>query len=228
MDFLLPNYTCIGCSSEINVSQRPNLCDECLSEIKYAKPSKISGKALLGKKTITEERGEEKVYIDNVFCPFIYKSPVLNIVMSLKYANEGLAAKVLAPYMLKTLDETRYDLIVPVPLSKKRRSERGYNQATILGKEISKHLSVELSEDILLKVKETIPQIDMTAIQRKENQKDAFILVNKQKIKGKRILVVDDVLTTGATLNECAKTLVKSGAKSVNVLVAALAGYQQQ
>ncbi len=113
------------------------------------------------------------------------------------------------------------DLIIPVPLHFLRILSRKYNQSAILAKEIAKITRIDVAFDCLKKTKKTRPQVMCTGNERKKNVRGAFSVDNAQKIKGKRILLIDDVYTTGSTLNECAKVLIEAGAKSVDALTVA-------
>jgi ComF family protein len=128
------------------------------------------------------------------------------------------------------------DLVVPIPLHKRRLRWRGFNQSELLANYISENLTpgmeIPVLNDILIRKKHTTPQMQVKKYsERKENIKDAFEIYpvksaggsaeKFKRIKNKNILLVDDVATTGATLNECAKTLKQSGAKKVFALVLA-------
>ena len=104
-------------------------------------------------------------------------------------------------------------LIIPVPLEKRRMKWRGFNQAEEIGKELAEFLKIPLISDCLIKTRETISQVELPEDARKENVKGAFSV--KNRILGKKILLVDDVYTTGATMTECARILRESGAKEI-------------
>lgn len=106
-------------------------------------------------------------------------------------------------------------VLIPVPLDKRKLKNRGYNQAEELAKELSKVMEVPLISNNLVKTIKTFPQIKLSAKEREENLKNAFSTKNLGQIQGKKIFLVDDVYTTGATMEECAKTLKESGAKSI-------------
>ncbi len=105
--------------------------------------------------------------------------------------------------------------IVPIPLSKKRLKERGFNQSEEIAKELSKFLEIPMASNVLLKIKETLPQVELSKNGREENIKGVFVVRIKDPIKEKNILLVDDVLTTGSTLAEAARCLKDAGAKHV-------------
>ena len=104
-------------------------------------------------------------------------------------------------------------IVVPVPLSKKREKWRGFNQAEEISKEIARFFNLKLEKNLLIRKKETQPQVDLTKEKRKENLKNAF--KTTRKIEKEKILLVDDVYTSGATLQEAAKTLKEKGAQTI-------------
>jgi len=113
------------------------------------------------------------------------------------------------------------DLIIPVPLHKKRRRRRGYNQSEIIAKHLSKVYCLPMSSQILIKTKNTVPQMKLSKKLRIKNLTDSFSSKNIHILKNKNIMLVDDVITTGTTLNTCAKKLIKAGAKKVFVFTLA-------
>lgn len=119
--------------------------------------------------------------------------------------------------------EFRADQIVPVPLHKKRLRQRGFNQAVLLGEIFSKRWGVPLQRNNLQRSRWTEPQVNLTAAARAENVNGAFSLAEPEKIVGKRILLVDDVYTTGSTVKECSRVLRHAGAAEVAVLTVARA-----
>jgi ComF family protein len=114
------------------------------------------------------------------------------------------------------------DGVVPVPLTLRRLRERGFNQSLLIARIIAKEIRAPLLMDILIKKKETPPQIGLTARERLLNLRNAFAV--KGSVKGMRLLLVDDVMTTGATVTECSKQLMRSGAEEVIVMTLARAG----
>ena len=111
--------------------------------------------------------------------------------------------------------------MVPIPLTKKKLKQRGFNQSEEIVKELSESLKIFFLDDCILKIKETSPQIELSGKAREENIKGAFLVKNNEKIKNKKILLVDDVYTTGSTMEEVSKVLKESGAKEVWGLVVA-------
>ncbi len=106
-------------------------------------------------------------------------------------------------------------ILVPIPLYKSKMKQRGFNQAEEIGKILSRSLKIPLITDALIKTRQSSTQANLSKEQREENVKGVFLVKNKQKIKDKKVLLVDDIYTTGATMEEAAKVLKKAKAKEV-------------
>lgn len=115
------------------------------------------------------------------------------------------------------------DVIIPVPLHRRRLRYRGFNQALLLSHELTTHFSVPLSFDNLMRVRYTVPQVELSAADRRMNVEGAFRLSRPEHITGKAVLLVDDVFTTGATINECAAVCMQADAARVTALTLARA-----
>ena len=204
IDSLFPNFTCLACGDEINVSGSRHVCDSCFSQFKAAKPRKVplppAGVA---------------------YSAFFYSGPVPKLVLGLKYSNDGVVAQAFAPHMAAILEES-YDLIIPVPLSKRRGRQRGYNQAALLAGELSRLMAVPAYEG-MERTKDTAQQYVLDPAQRAANVAGAFAVKAGFCVEGKRVLLVDDILTTGATAIECAKILTETGAAAVEIITFARA-----
>jgi len=230
IDLLLPPV-CYICKRRLK-SEENIICNDCYSRIRLLSPPYC-------------ERCERPLptpdikvcdtcIIERHPCSYIrgispYDGITEHLIILLKYNGKRGTAKILGRLMTQAiLKEEIYrncEVIVPVPLHPTRKRERGYNQAELLGKELSVELNIPLVSDALIRVRATPSQTKLPSEERATNVKDAFV-VNKQKIKlikDKTILLVDDVLTTGATLNECARTLLKGDIKEVLGIVSAIA-----
>lgn len=117
----------------------------------------------------------------------------------------------------------KYDIILIVPISKQRKKERGYNQSELIAKEISKIISVKIAKNKIIKIKNIQPQSTLNKQQRAENIKQAYKLKNVENIKNKKILIFDDIYTTGSTVNECARILNEAGINRKNIGVLTIA-----
>ena len=200
LDALFPNFTCVACGAEIQSSPNAYLCEKCAESLPF-------------------NMDEDATH----FAPFLYEEPIRSVILSLKYSDNGFAARAVAPYMaavyLKRIKKKSPHVIIPVPLCKSRLHERGYNQSELLAKEIADYLALPIMNDVLIRIKKTTPQKNMTPTERMENMKGAFAVVGD--VRGKHILLIDDVYTTGATTGECAKMLKTAGAKTIAILTVA-------
>jgi len=148
----------------------------------------------------------------------IYSGALAEAIHRMKFYGLKRLAQPLGRLLLE-LEIPRYDGILPVPLSKNGLRARGFNQTLLISRFLSKQLNIPLHMDLLIKTKDTLPQIGLNAKERLKNLKGAFGA--NGKINGNRFLLFDDVMTTGATARECSKTLIRAGAKDVIVITLA-------
>lgn len=150
----------------------------------------------------------------------IYDGTLKKAINLFKYYGIKRLSKPLSEFMFK-MKIPAVDVVVPVPLSKKKLKQREFNHAALLAKYISIYLGTRVTLDCLVKVKETMPQVGLSAKERGKNVRNAFLAKNNEFIKGKNILLVDDVLTTGATIRECSKSLKSAGAGEIYAITLA-------
>lgn len=145
-----------------------------------------------------------------------YKGPLKEAIHSLKYQNNLALGFILSEMLEEKLRNENWiiDIIVPVPLSRGRQRERGYNQAALLAHPLAKRMGLQYDSGSLTRKKYTESQVHLTAEERSCNMADAFS-IKSNFFKGKNILIIDDVITTGSTINECARTIQEGGAKEV-------------
>ncbi|MBQ9832933.1 MAG: ComF family protein [Clostridia bacterium] len=155
--------------------------------------------------------------ISKLRCGLLYDENVKKAVWRFKYEGKAYIAYCLATFMTIG-DDWQIDCVVPVPLHKKREKKRGYNQSMYLAERICEKYELPLNTNLLTRVKDTTTQTDMTREERLANIKDAFRTT--ANVKGANILLIDDVVTTGSTLEECVKTLKRAGANEVYALTA--------
>lgn len=151
----------------------------------------------------------------------IYSDALAEAINLMKFSGLRRLANPMGKLFLN-LEMPECDGIIPVPLSKSALRERGFNQSLLMAKVISKKLKTPLYMDMLLKRKDTLPQVGLNAKERRKNLRGAFKASGK--INKLRLLLLDDVMTTGATARECSKTLMRAGAKEVIVITLARAG----
>ncbi len=182
---------CVFCNKIID--REKVCCDECNRKAKDYKPI--------------------KTIINNTFCvsAFPYCGVFKNAILNLKIRGKIQNADVLSLYMIKAIREyynnDKFDYVTAVPLSKKQRNQRGFNQSEIIARKIAENLSVPYKE-CLVKIKDNKPQHSLNRELRKLNVKGVYKIEN-ENIVNLKILLVDDIVTTGCTLKECSKILTK-------------------
>lgn len=215
---LLYPKRCVGC-------KKPGryICDNCFAKISFLE-YQLCGVCQKGSiDGLTHPKCKTSYAIDGIIPAISYKGIVKKLLYQFKYKPflsdlkvplsklfyEGLIQQ---EAFVKFIQNNNL-LIIAVPLHVLRERKRGYNQSELLGKELSVKFNLSYVSDLLLRIKQTKPQFELTKEQRKENMKGAFALNTKfkGKIKGKHILLIDDITTTGATLRECAKVLKQGG-----------------
>ena len=209
----------------------PGLCPECAKDIQWVGPpfcprcnrpfnpgtdSHWCSDCLRG-----------KPFFDQARAVVLYQGNMAKAIQRFKYHGDITLANSLGWFWnIADLTDLSFELIVPVPLHHQRLRERGFNQALVLGKILSKKMGKKISVRALRRIRHTIPQVQLDHSERERNVRGAFEVKDQREVKDKTLLLIDDVFTTGATVNECAKVLKKSGAKSVFVLTLARVGVE--
>lgn len=155
-----------------------------------------------------------------------FEGPIRNALHRLKYKKDMALGEVLARHLVSLMRglDWKIDLVVPVPLGVARLTERGYNQASLLAKPLALALAIPYRPKAVIKKRNTPSQVGLSMAQRKYNVKDAFFGVDKI-VSDERVLLVDDVCTSGATIESCTQALLESGAKDVYALTLARARF---
>ena len=209
LNLIFPNVC--GFCNKIDKSSLCINCDELLSKYKlnYIKNFKI----------------DKTKYFDFCFCALKYDGIVRNKMIAYKFGEKAYLYKTFSKIIINNKKIYRfiklYDIIMPVPMFKGKQSVRGYNQSLLVAKEISKELGVKLEKNNLIKIKDTKVQSTLNKEKRLQNVKHAFKVQKPDIIKGKKIVLLDDIYTTGSTANECSKVLKQAGA--IEVLVVTIA-----
>lgn len=194
---------CIFCGDIIPLNCEDKfVCNDCIETLPY-----------YDSKTDTDK-------IKNFTAVFYYLGKVKNTIHRFKFRYHPEYSQKLGEFMeqkIRFMNITEYDCIVAVPMYYKKEKRRGFNQANLLAKELSKRTGIDLAENLLIRTKATKPQLELNHIQREENVKDAFKVINKGCFKGKRIILIDDIYTTGSTAKSCIDILKIDGADEVFV-----------
>jgi ComF family protein len=155
----------------------------------------------------------------------ITDDPLRQVVQRFKYGRKVSLGKALGRLMAagcqEFLNECRVDLIIPVPLHPKRLRWRGFNQSVLLARQVNRVHGLPMDPFILMRDKETLPQTQLSEEERRKNVRGAFSVRTAAALKAKTLLLVDDVYTSGATLNECSRVLIQAGARKVHLLTLA-------
>ncbi len=218
LDLLFPLH-CVGCGREGDL-----ICSDCQADLPRIAPPWCPRCGLpISRPQICGTCREAPPVLDGLRAPFRFEGAIREAVHSLKYKNLRVMAAPLARLLAEHLDEepAPSDLLVPVPLHPKRLRERGYNQSQLLAQSLSQLVALPVATDSLRRGKDTAPQARASSVdERRANVAHAFTC-KPGLVGGKRVLVIDDVTTTGATLDACAVALKKAGAASVWALTVA-------
>ncbi|MDO6491137.1 MAG: phosphoribosyltransferase family protein [Cellulophaga sp.] len=207
---------CFGCNTPLRKGERL-ICTVCRNQLP------------LTEYNFTDENPIDRIFYGrinvkkvNSFLFFTKNGVVKNIIHHLKYKNQQQIGTFFGRWYAQLIKERLdIDIVVPVPLHKKKLTKRGYNQVTLFGQELAEHLNADYQEDVLFKTANTRTLTKRNRFARWKVNQDLYKLTNEENIAGKTILLVDDVITTGATIEACATALNK--AKNVTIYVATIA-----
>ncbi len=215
---------CIFCGRPTKLySESPNVCDNCAESVHelYVENCVNCGAKLENHSNPYCRDCQSMKYICTDGVSVFHYGDIRKTIYHFKYVGYKTDGLLLGKYMAKCLirsnckDILKADVIVPVPISKKKEKKRGFNQTAILAEELSAELGIDYCKDMLKRIKNTVPQSKLSGMDRKYNVMNVFEVNDKYLIDGKNILLVDDIFTTGSTIEECARTLMYSGADNV-------------
>lgn len=223
LDIIFPSY-CVGCN--IYITGGKTICEKCFAGIKINSGffcGRCSARLPVAKKICHPDfpyiLGSASSYDDE---------KIKNLVRLLKFKYIKKSAEPLADLIVRYISATNLEIknftVVPIPLSRKRLRERGFNQAELIAAKIAEYFGLPLRTDILLRQKHTKPQSETkTLYERKNNVIGCFVINNSEKLLNGNILLIDDVTTSGATLLAAAEALKLCGARKIIALTAARA-----
>lgn len=204
------------------------ICSKCNIQLKKQEKMGILTKEKLEENSLEiEKHFEELMYI------FKYEGQIRELILDYKFNEKSYMYKTFVNFLLKNKkifeNIKKYDKIIPVPISKKRYKERGYNQSLLIAKEISMQISYETNNNIklelvnncLIKTKNIIEQSKLNKEDRQHNIQGVYTLKNGSILTNKSILLIDDIYTTGSTVNECSRVLQQAKPNKIGVLVLA-------
>lgn len=220
IDLFFPKV-CSGCRSVLMTNETV-LCTRCRHEIPLTQycldPNNQAVKKFYGKIEIEHA---------SAFMYFNKKGIVQELIHNLKYKGHEEIGTVLGKWYVEDLKElqlkTPFDMIIPVPLHPKKFKERGYNQIAAFGKTLAEGLEIPYDDSVLYRTKYSKTQSKKNLLGRSENIENIFDVILKEEYKNKHFLIVDDVLTTGATLEACSRALLKIQGAKISIACLAMA-----
>lgn len=227
LDVLVPPR-CLSCRTI--VGEDGVLCPACWSEVTFITPPHC---ALCGLPFAVDPGGEaicgacsvQRPAFDRARAVFSYDDKGRRLVLDFKHRDQTHGAAVFARWIVRAAPElcAAADLIVPVPLHWTRLVKRGFNQSALIGRALGEATGTPFDPLILKRVRRTPTQVGLSPVARRKNVRGAFAVAPKKEavLAGKRVLLVDDVLTTGATVEGCARTLKKAGATAIDIVTLA-------
>jgi competence protein ComFC len=226
--FFPPPVVCPACLQERSL--RRGLGRNCLDRVMLITPPLClkCGRPLRLKtanRQICRQCATTEFYFSEARAVAVYDGAIREYLAELKYNYRpelGLAlGELLVEWLRANRDFQANDLLLPIPIHRERMARRGYNQAELLAKPVERYLGINIASSVLEREKDTASQNVLNKTERFLNVKNAFRVVKPNQVAGKRILLIDDILTTGATVSEAARVLLKAGALRVTVLTLA-------
>ena len=218
---------CETCSVTLSPLPPVGVCARCEAEIKWVNaPHCVScGRTLRNETSKCAECLDEKFYFDRAFACALYEGKMKELLHAYKFGRRkylgNFFIKAMEKFMNAHVKPGTFDAVVAVPMDKIKRNERGFNQSALLSARLAKKLNVPHYSKKLRRAYSSTPQSLLTKTDRKLNVRGRFSVASNVLLHGKRILLVDDILTTGQTASECARVLKEAGASTVTVLACA-------
>lgn len=229
LEFFLPRL-CLFCGVAVGEAAAVAVCPECEARIKWVE----SPLCTCCGKMFEDREGPDRVCGDCQVDPppfararaaVLYDGPVTQAITRFKFSRQLAFLPVMQHWLKRPLClelVAAADLLVPVPLHPKRIKKRGFNQSLLLARAFP---GAPVAREAVIRTRHTVPQVGLNPKQRRDNVKGAFAVTDPARVKGKHMLLVDDLYTTGATVKECARVLRRAGARRVEVLTVARVRY---
>ena len=221
LDALYP-LECVGCGGSGKV-----ICDQCAEALPFLGPPHCRVCAAPSVSELCQACARSARRFDGVRAPYRYEGAVRQAILALKYGGIRAAAPQLSDMLANYLEANPMpgDLMAPVPMHPSRRRERGYNQAELLARPVAEHCDIPYQDHLLVRTRRVDPQAGMaSAATRTTNVAASVAVPRPSDVDGAQVILVDDVATTGSTLDACAAALKESGAVTVWCLTLAVAG----
>jgi ComF family protein len=212
--------TCFGCKSLLKKTEK-EICINCHFKLSNTYHFKFERNELM-------QKFYGRLPLEFASSAFFFEknSPIQEIIHELKYRNKSFLGEFFAKQIIDELKKThqklQFDFVVPVPLHFKKLKKRGYNQLDVFGKHIATHLDISYVNDMIIKTTNTLTQTQKSYDNRKKYNDKLFIFNQKYDITNKHILLIDDVVTTGTTLEECGKAIVENNQAKLSLTTMSL------
>ena len=216
------NIKCLICEDDLDDDHPWHICSKCRHDIEpnNKKICKKCGQPTDNARGYCFECKSTKWYFKVARAPMLYSGGIVKLIHKFKEKEALYLARPIAKMMCDEIvaNNMEFECVTFVPMHKMKKFKRGYNQSELLAKEIAKNFKVPCISKAIVKIKQTKSQAKLNYKERQTNLSSAFECNKPELIKGRSILLVDDIFTTGATTNECAKTLYNAGAKEISVI----------
>lgn len=215
IELIYPTH-CYVCGERLADEKFQFVCQQCFYSMPIAEESSV----IINE--IAKIHGFDNLHFINAYC--LFKSnddyPFEKLIYALKYngiKQIGIEFGKILGQLIKNKSYTKYDYIIPVPIHKAKERERGYNQSFYIAKAVAEVLETKLNNKVVKRIKYTDTQTKLDAGERINNVRNIFQVIDRTSINNKNLLIVDDVLTTGSTMNSLAEILLEEGARQVDV-----------
>ena len=219
LELLYPS-TCIFCGKLCG----EGICKACREKVKYIREPRCKkcGKPIESREAeFCYDCRKQTFHYEQGRSLWLHQEPISNSIYAFKYKNRQVDGEVYGREMARRFEKLirfwEIDVIIPVPIHKKKRRKRGFNQAELIAKEVGNILNIPVNCTSVVRMKETTPQKELGSRSRKRNLKRAF-RVTDCRLKGKRVLLIDDIYTTGSTIDSIAEILGKTGCEKIYFL----------
>ncbi|NLB40739.1 MAG: ComF family protein [Clostridiales bacterium] len=225
LDFLYPPIDCVCCGKRLEKRAIHGICKHCHDNMPFIHEPKctVCSRPVNDETEVCLECKYHRHSYDQALAVFEYSVVIKDLIHRYKYGGEYSLSRTFGFFLSEQLQVSgwKVDLMIPVPLHTNRQKSRGFNQSALLGDYLSQRNRIPCKDDVLVRSIDTQTQTGFNRDKRAENLKDAFTVVDPQAIKNESILIIDDVHTTGATVDGCSRMLRQAGARKIYVLTIA-------
>ena len=219
---------CRICKKTLEAENLTYICSECFTKIRFIEEPyclRCSRPLRPFENRICKDCRKKKRYFKRIYSMGLYQGVLRKTILLLKYQRVKALipplGELLLKYCQRNLKMSGFDLLLPVPLFRSKKRHREFNQADAFTRIIAEHYSLPLSNKNLLRIRDTKSMSNLNSEERRKNVRGAFIVKEEEEVRNRKILLIDDICTTAATVDECSKVLLTAGVKEVTVLTLA-------